>query len=221
MREQSRTTLKSSPIVKFGVALVLTLVLTVPLAEAGNSNPGVLPANSHAYGNTYAEWSAAWWQWALAIPATEHPLFDTADCSAGQSGKVWFLGGKFCRSGDTSCNAQSATRNCTLPTGTALFFPIVNSECAFVEFPANSGVTEADLRACADVAQFGPIMSATVDGRAIQGLGVHGTFRVQSPLFDVTLAPHDNLLAAIGSVVPVPDGATSPAVADGVYPQVA
>jgi len=32
-------------------------------------NPGVLPPNSHAFGMTYNEWSAKWWQWAVNIPA--------------------------------------------------------------------------------------------------------------------------------------------------------
>src|SRR5713101_9232359 len=80
------------------VLIVLGLIVAVPGvpgAFAKNPNPGVLPPQSHAFGMTYGEWSAAWWQWAFSLPVDHHPLFDTADCSAGQSGKVWFLGASF------------------------------------------------------------------------------------------------------------------------------
>jgi hypothetical protein len=41
-----------------------------PVEAQGNSNPGVLPPNSHAFGRSYGEWSAAAWQYLLAIPAS-------------------------------------------------------------------------------------------------------------------------------------------------------
>ena len=34
----------------------------------GNDNPGVLPLKANAFGKSYEEWSAAWWQWALSAP---------------------------------------------------------------------------------------------------------------------------------------------------------
>src|SRR5690242_15482225 len=75
---------------------VLTSPVTSCVATAqGNPNPGVIPVNASPYGATYGEWSARWWQWAFSLPVDHHPLFDTADCSAGQSGPVWFLGASF------------------------------------------------------------------------------------------------------------------------------
>src|SRR5689334_15805444 len=59
----------------------------------GNAGPGVLPVKSSPYGMTYGQWSARWWQWAFSLPIDRSPLFGTADCSAGQSGLVWFLPG--------------------------------------------------------------------------------------------------------------------------------
>jgi hypothetical protein len=55
----------------------------------------VIPRDSVAFGRTYSDWAAAWWQWALSIRATAHPLFDTADCGTGQTGPVFFWEEKF------------------------------------------------------------------------------------------------------------------------------
>ena len=92
------------------------LTLSVSIAEAA-SKP--LPPNSNAYGKNLSEWAAAWLQWAFAIPGD--PFYDpTGQYAAyGQStkDKVWFLAGT---------SGGSAERDITVPTGTALFFPIVN-----------------------------------------------------------------------------------------------
>src|SRR5215831_19135202 len=80
--------------------------------NASNPNPGVLPVQSRPYGFTYGEWSARWWQWLFLLPLDNSPLFGTADCSVGQSGPVWFLGG-----------SPSPRPGCTVPAGKALFFP--------------------------------------------------------------------------------------------------
>ena len=88
-------------------------------------NPGILPPQSNPYGTTYGEWSAKWWQWAMAMPFDHSPLAETADCSEGQSGPVWFLGGSFV--------SAEAVRNCTVPAGKAIFFPVLNVECSTAE----------------------------------------------------------------------------------------
>jgi len=46
-------------------------------------------------------------------------LDTTEDCSAGQQGRVWFLGGDFLGSG------QPIERDCTIPKGTALFIALL------------------------------------------------------------------------------------------------
>src|SRR5262245_11884284 len=55
------------------------------MSGPGANNPGVLPPQSNPYGASYGEWSAKWWQWAFSMPHTDHPLFDTAPVSEGQS----------------------------------------------------------------------------------------------------------------------------------------
>src|SRR5437762_10186792 len=101
--------------------LILGISLGVGSASGQNlGNPGILPPNSNAFGRSYAEWSAAWWQWLLSIPADTNPNFATGDvdCTLGQTGHVWFLAGTF---------GGSATRNCMIATGKALFFSPLNA----------------------------------------------------------------------------------------------
>ena len=192
--------------------IVSSLVPATSIFAQQNPNPGVLPPESPQFGKTYGQWGAAWWQWAFALPASEHPLFDTADCSTGQKGKVWFLGGKFCRTGDPNCSG-TAVRTCNVPSGKALFFPIVNTECSTAE---GNGSTEQQLRDCANMIIDGARkISAELDGESLKQLSVNQRYRSDSPLFIWTLASRDNVLAATGE--PIADGTSSPAVADGVH----
>ncbi len=181
-------------------SLLVTGVFGVGGAGAANPNSRVLPPNASAFGQTYGELSAAWWQWAFSIPAPVNPLFaeGAVDCSFAQSGHVWFLVGVFNESG-------TAVRSCTIPTGTALFFPIINVECSTLEPPPFFGSDEQELRACAHTFSFANLQ-ATIDGRP---LGELATYEIDSPLFTFTL-PDDNLLG-------VPGGATGLSVANGVY----
>ena len=85
------------------------------MAAGGNQgNPGILPPQSHAFGKSYAEWSAEWWKWAVSIPIATSPLFDTTGefGNIGQSGKVWFLAGAF---------GGTVERTVSVPVGKALF----------------------------------------------------------------------------------------------------
>ena len=207
------------------VAVVLGLGLaglTVPTVMA-NDNPEVkvIAPDSVAFGKTYSEWSAAWWQWTFSIPVANHPLFDKGDCSIGQSGPVWFLGGKFCQTGQI-CSG-SATRSCSIPAGKALFFPILNVEDSAPEEPAFGcgdsmppllGGTIAEMRQCAESFLAGiHNLKAEVDGKSIRNL--QRDFRVRSVEFEVTW-PDDNVLSAIGEG-PFVAGKYSPVVDDGIY----
>ena len=62
-----------------------------PAGDKGNPNPGlgILPPGSDAYGATYAEWNARFWQWAILQPTAHHPLYDTAPYDAGRRGAAW------------------------------------------------------------------------------------------------------------------------------------
>ncbi len=168
---------------KLGAILAIMLIFT-PSAFAKNGNPRVLPPNSNAYGMSYGEWSAKWWQWNLSLPVDQNPANDeNGNCSNGangQLGPVWFLTGVNIVSG-------TQTRNCTVPTGKALFFPIINTECSTLEPPPFYGSNEAELRACAKNFNVGNVY-AEIDGVAVQNLD---RYLVESPLYTFTVPPNN------------------------------
>jgi len=102
--------------VLFSVAATVVLFGAVT-ALAGDANPGVASPKSKPYGRTYGEWGAEWWKWIYSIPSGVNPALDPdgSQCAINQSGPVWFLAGTF---------GGNATRHCTIPAGTAIFFPL-------------------------------------------------------------------------------------------------
>ena len=184
------------------LALVLAVTALAPLASARpeKANPRVLPVTANAHGHSYAEWSAAWWQWVLSIPTTDNPLLveTGTDCAQDrQSGHVWFLVGVLNVSGN-------AERTCTIPSGTSLFFPLINTECSNLEAPPFFGANEADLRVCLQAFSFTDV-HASIDGVPVTDLA---SYEIESPLFTFTL-PADNVLG-------IPAG-TGSSVSKGVY----
>jgi hypothetical protein len=183
---------------RLSVALLATLGLTTlpPVsAVAQDSASKVFAPNSNALGKKFKDWSAEWWQFVLSIPAAENPLVDeTGDkCSIGQRGPVWFLFG--------GCGG-TIRRACSIPEGTALFFPIINH----VDINL-SNQTAAELRA-----EIAPdsvtTLSVEVDGIPLDKLDKS---RVRSSVFAITAPPG-------GFLDPDPGpGTYSPVVDDGFY----
>jgi hypothetical protein len=191
------------------IAAVILIVGLLSPVYAKNANPGVMPPNAQPHGMTYGELSAAWWQWAFSLPIEQNPFFDeNGSCVNGANGQfefapVWFLTGVINVSG-------TAVRDCTVPAGTFLFFPIINSECSTLE---GNGTTEEPLRACATAA-IDPVttVAAEIDGVPVKNLT---DYRFESPLFTFGPLPDNNVLQFFG--VDAPAGATSLSVADGYY----
>jgi hypothetical protein len=186
----------TTPLYRRQACLFVAILAALTLASAGafaqsrlRTRTSVVPSQIAHHGNSYADWAAAWWQWAFSLPADGHPLFDEtgAQCAAGQSGPVWFLGGVFNVTG-------SAVRDeCRVPSGKSLFFPIVNVECSNVE---GNGDTSTALRACADFfASLATDLAVEVDGVPILGVD---HFRIVSPSFGFEL-PENNLLQLFGA----------------------
>jgi hypothetical protein len=147
---------RTATAVLLAAALLLLASPSVALAGQGGNgnpgNPGVLPPNADAYGQTYGEWNASWWQWAASLG------FDLdAPCDTNQFWKAWFLAGNF---GGTS------VRECTVPAGTPLFFPVIN-----VAYLPDPGETEDDSRQAVNDYLDGVIaLSCTVGGVPLQNL---------------------------------------------------
>ena len=119
------------------LGLAVATAMVIP-AGAAAASATVLPPQSRPFGATYGQWDARWWQWLLQTPVNINPEFSApgtpgspapVDCSAGQSGKVWFLGGTFAPTTPAGAPpASNVYRTCSIPSGTFLFFPLLNDE---------------------------------------------------------------------------------------------
>jgi hypothetical protein len=132
------------------------------------------------------------------MPADHNPLTDSEDCSAGQLGPVWFLGGPFFPAPGIDF------RNCKVPPGKALFFPIINTECSNLEPFPWFGATAEDRLACAKI-NADPMtdLFAEVDGVP---LGDLSGYRTVSPNYFFTAPPNNVLGVDAGSGESVGDG---------------
>jgi hypothetical protein len=197
------------------IAIVFGLTISALMADAivgtgrADSPPpqNIVPVDTNAYGNSYGEWGAQWWQWAYSIPAATNPILDTTGQSCGlkQSGPIFFLAG--------TPGSGPVTRNCAVPKGKALFFPIANAlfgaavkDCA----PTNPKVVcnLADLRVAAAAAIDPVTLVATIDGQPVKNLTA---YRVRSPELTITF-PDGNIAGP--SVRP---DSYAPNVSDGYW----
>ena len=158
------------------ILAVLASLLLVPLADAQT------PQQPRPHGQSYPAWAVDWWTWALSQPVATNPVLDTTgeDCAVAQEGNVWFLAGTF--------SIGPVTRDCTVPAGTALLIPVINSfYCALAEDPPGQQ-TEEYVRSQVASVEGGAIgLSVTVDGRAVRRL----TYE-ESEIFSIVL-PADNV----------------------------
>lgn len=167
----------------------------MPEVLAGSSQL-VFPKGSSPYGLSYDQWSAKWWVWLLSIPEKMNPSTDPngSNCGIGQNGPVWFLAGS---------HGDLELRNCTIPAGKAILFPVLTSECSYSE--RRDMKTPNALLECAKNEHEGYItrsMELVVDGAQIKV----DDFRVQSPLFNFTFPPINVFGGSPGPTQGVSDG---------------
>lgn len=181
----------------FASAVLLVALFVINGAVA--SEPAqIVPVNEIAYGETYAEHSASFWQWFLSEPVEGHPGIDSPEFEvrSGQRGKVWFLSGLF----------GTVTRNVTIPAGKAVFIALLNAEASTLEEPPFHGETEAEQRAAAvAIVDHVVQLAATVDGQPVANIA---QYRVTSPQFSFE-APTPWVFGAVGG--------EGTAVGDGYY----
>lgn len=130
---------------------------------------------------------------------------DGSVCMVGQRGPVWLLAGTLV--------GGTVSRKCSVPAGTPIFFPVVNSMIVNTPGVCGQGApyTVAEMRVI--VAGFidgVTQMTATLDGKAIKGMR-----RVRSEPF-VAALPADNLFVPFCEGGQ-PAGVFSPGVDDGYY----
>ena len=187
-----------------GLVISLTAFSFVVLAQGGNKNPGVIPPNGKFRGLSYEDLEARFWQSLFAIPVVDgdHPLISGGAVDVGNGISV--LAAPF----------GGADLDITIPAGTALFFPLVNSECSELEPDPFHGDDEAEQRACAnDWMDQAYDLSATIDGRAIRSL--ESAYRFESEQYVFGPLPDNNIFEFFG--LPDTVGATSTSVDAGYY----
>jgi len=179
-----------------GFLLILLLAFFLKnVVKADPLNPQVLDVNSTQYHRNYPEWSAKWWQWALEIPQDKNPIADVDGryCAVNQnlSSQVWFLAGT---------GGGRADRQCTIPHGVSLFFPILSTECSYAE--DSTLKSPRDLLKCAKEERASSLQ-ASIDGTQLRNLE---SYRVDSPIFKFTF-PEKNIFGApSGQTQGVSDG---------------
>ena len=142
-------------------------------------NCGVVPLCSKVQGKSYEDWSAKWWQWALALPNSVNPIedLDGSFQAQGQSGKVWFLAGT---------SGFEAERTVRVPRDKAIFFPIVNNIWVTLPDMGDSpfSMAGAEQAARAAINTVADTLECEVDGKALKNTA---DYRVKSPVFDAYL----------------------------------
>jgi hypothetical protein len=120
------------------------------------------------YGFSYGEWTVKWWQWAVSLPININPIVDETGryANMNQNGPVWFLAG-------TLGENKMPIRNCVVPIGKALLFPVINYEINQLEDP-NLRTEHAMVKHVVDDINDIINKEAIVDGNRIP------TYRVQS-----------------------------------------
>jgi hypothetical protein len=165
-------------------AIIILGIFTLSIilsAKADSIYPGLYPADSKPYGLTFAQWSQKWWQWFVSIPEPQNPGNDHTGkyCTVGQNiPNVWFL---------TGAGSGTFVRSCTVPSGRAILFQPVGTECSYSENPSLK--TESELRSCAITGDQPNSIHVIIDGRSVENLQ---NYIVQTQLFDLTM-PENNI----------------------------
>jgi hypothetical protein len=201
--------LERGKLLKFRIWVKASLLAAAALAAwnphaSGAQNDSGDNEDALIDGKTFSSLAAQWWQFVFSIPSSVNPTTDQtgANCMVGQRGGLWFLAG------------GSATRNCVIPEGKTLFFPIINN------FQLNApgvcgqdvafGVEEARQMAKAATDSVTSAF-ATFDGQPLRSR------REASKVFDATF-PDDNIFKVpCGGAGGFPAGVYSPGVDDGYY----
>lgn len=165
------------------VLAALVCIVAVPAIQAGQSDaaPSIVPPDGTYAGQSYADWAAAFWQWAYSYPNDEtNPM--NGNVGAGQDDhRVYFLPGIW----------GGGTRAVTVKSWQAIFFPLINNECSTLEPPPFQGVDQQSLAACANANlknYYG--LYCDVDGQRVRNLG---SYREQTPMFAFLNLPNPNL----------------------------
>jgi hypothetical protein len=206
----------SRSIIRTLACLALALASSLAFADPHGSEcwprPEVFLPEARPYGLSYEQWAVRYLQWSVAFPATANPAADNAPAEAGQTRGVWIL--------PSVTGNRTVTRSVTVPAHTPLLVAALSLRVNNTECPTDTEYTLDELfervRAQWEVARETHV---TIDGVEVAELDDPQTspYLVEAGPFPITLADHDNQLAA-GGLSCVPDEVTlEPNVARGVF----
>lgn len=196
------------------VAVIAAIVVAAPSfqdAQAGKKKDkdkralGLRKGKKKVYGQKAMHWTRDWWQWVYSLPAAINPGIDDSGDHGGyaQRGPVWFLLGAF----DTDVVAN---RDVEVPSGKALFFPVVHAQVDNVGVDPPSDVKRLRERAAEAVAGATGLR-VELDGVALPDNAIT---RIATREFGYVFT-EDNVGQYLGRSTP--PGVYAPAVADGYW----
>jgi hypothetical protein len=217
LRRWQKMERSASPL-RFLILSALAAAVTGGCSGSSNgSHPAsvqVLDPTQPHYGHTDDEWGAQWFTWINELRQTDAnnciiPYLDPTgtNCGYGQSGDVFFLAGT---GGGTVVRDQ-----CVVPSGKAIFFPIVNFDGDNAGVPAAMQLSDTDLvKYVQNELDTVPItgLSAEFDGVPITNLSRFGS---KITKFSYTLPPEPNLYTCQGQTGVT--GLIDPSYAAGFY----
>lgn len=97
-----------------------------------------LPQQSVA-GRSQSDWSKEYWRWSKSYPKGQGPSDDPSGalCANGQPDQIWFLAG--------NSNSKPVRRQCTVPAGRPIFFPVLASHAEAVSSAATCNTLQGML----------------------------------------------------------------------------
>ncbi len=199
------------------VLALLALAICPARAHGGSDDPSngrslVFPPQAHAYGASYEEWAARFWQRTLSLPVDAASY--AAPLSDGQSGQVWLIAPPLGVPG-------SDTFQFSIPEGKAMLISPLSAWVDNANCPTFTDFTVDELRALVS-AEWSPVseMSFTIDGVPIPGLTnpQDSPYLFDSTVFSYTLPDHDTYPTVLFGATCIANGTTiGPAVVKGVF----
>jgi hypothetical protein len=161
------------------------------------STPIFPPHPYRPFGISYELWTIKWWKWLMSVPKTINPVFDESgvNCHINQNDpNVWFIAGTF---------GGFAERQCTIPLGKSIFFPIINIEASFNDTEVSSELELVSFTKTHidDINVNG--IQVKVDNMVIDKLD---RYRISTPVFDLNFLEDNILNAKVGLTKAASDG---------------
>jgi hypothetical protein len=154
------------------------------VSERTVTHPFLYERDFKPFRKSWENWAISWYEWMISIPKMENPCLDMTggQCAINQTNKnVWFLAGSF-------GNKTLIRRQCNIPVGKAILFPLFVKEDSFAEDLDLTGENELTRRAKEAIDRT-IYMKATLDGKKLSHLE---RYRVRSQVFDLRF-PKDNV----------------------------